>query len=48
MERKVEAFNPVGTSSTRVGPSNSTAWVENGLSAVRERDEAFLRIRYTF
>jgi len=32
----------------RVGEGAYSSYVENGLSAVRERDEAYLRIRYTF
>ena len=32
----------------RVGRGAYTSWVENGLSPVRERDELWLRIRYTF
>jgi hypothetical protein len=32
----------------RVGRGANSQFVENGLSAVRERDEAFLRIKYTF
>jgi hypothetical protein len=32
----------------RVGRGAYKSYVENGLSAVRERDEAYLRIRYTF
>jgi hypothetical protein len=32
----------------RVGNGAYKSFVENGLSAVRERDEFYLRIRYTF
>jgi hypothetical protein len=32
----------------RVGEGANKSFVENGLSAVRERDEIFLRVRYTF
>jgi len=32
----------------RAGRHAYRDFVENGLSAVRDRDEAFLRIRYTF
>ena len=31
-----------------VGADRNRSFVENGLSAVRQRDEVFLRIRYTF
>jgi hypothetical protein len=31
-----------------VGRGAYKSFVENGLSAVRERDEIFMRIRYTF
>jgi len=31
-----------------VGKGAYSNYLENGLSAVRERDEAYLRIRYTF
>jgi hypothetical protein len=34
--------------SNRVGRHAYRDFVENGLSAVRDRDEMFLRIRYTF
>jgi hypothetical protein len=32
----------------RVGRGDYRSFVENGLSAIRERDELWLRIRYTF
>jgi hypothetical protein len=37
-----------------IGPSNQTGayayreWVENGLAAIRDRDEVFMRLRYAF
>ena len=34
--------------SNRVGSGAYTDHVENGLSVVRDRDEFFFRIRYTF
>jgi hypothetical protein len=46
-ERKDTALVPTALP-TRVGEDSYTAFVENGLAVVRERDEAFLRIRYTF
>ena len=32
----------------RVGRGDYRSFVENGLAAIRERDELWLRIRYTF
>jgi hypothetical protein len=32
----------------RAGRGAYTNWVQNGLSAIDERDELWLRIRYTF
>jgi hypothetical protein len=32
----------------RAGRGAYTTWAENGLSAIRERDELWLRVRYTF
>ena len=32
----------------RVGRGAYNSFVENGLAAIRERDELWLRIRYTF
>ena len=32
----------------QVGDGAYRTWVENGLSVIRDRDEAYLRIRYTF
>jgi hypothetical protein len=40
-------FQP-GTHGDHVGPTAYRQFVENGLSVVKARDEAFLRIRYTF
>jgi hypothetical protein len=39
---------PLGTIGSEVGKLAYRDGVENGLAVVRERDEAFLRIRYTF
>ncbi len=39
---------PTGTESLRVGSHRGDQFVENGLAAVRERDEIFMRLRYTF
>jgi hypothetical protein len=42
------AIAPLGTIGSEQGRLAYRDGVENGLSVVRERDEAFLRIRYTF
>ncbi len=34
--------------SNQAGTYSYTTWVENGLAAIRDRDEVFMRIRYTF
>jgi len=39
---------PLSPAANRQGPDAYLDPVENGLSAVRERDEIYLRIRYTF
>jgi hypothetical protein len=39
---------PLGTIGSQVGEHSYSTAVENGLSVVRERDEVFLRLRYTF
>jgi hypothetical protein len=39
---------PLGTLGSEVGKHAYQDGVENGLAVVRERDEIFLRIRYTF
>jgi hypothetical protein len=46
-EKKPAPMVPVALPE-RVGRMANKSWVENGLSLVRERDEAFMRIRYTF
>ena len=40
--------NPVGTAANEQGPDAYHAAVQNGLAVVRDRDEVFLRVRYTF
>ena len=40
--------DPGSGASNRIGKDSQKQFVEQGLSAVRERDEAFMRIRYTF
>ncbi|MDX1649141.1 MAG: hypothetical protein R3263_04735, partial [Myxococcota bacterium] len=47
-EERDLALHPASPNSTRVGEERGSTFVENGLSAVRERDEIFLRIRYTW
>jgi hypothetical protein len=46
-EPRVMALHPTALGS-RAGRGRYRDFVENGLSAVRDRDEIFLRIRYTF
>jgi hypothetical protein len=46
-EPRVMAFEPTFLGN-RVGRHAYKDFVENGLSAVRDRDEIFLRMRYTF
>jgi hypothetical protein len=46
-EKKPAPIVPVALPE-RVGRGANKSFVENGLSLVRERDEAFMRIRYTF
>jgi hypothetical protein len=45
LEMPVNGAGPVGN---HQGPNAYQVGVENGLSAVRDRDEVFLRLRYTF
>jgi hypothetical protein len=46
-EPKTAALNPIA-SLNRTGRHANTDFVENGLSVIRDRDEAFLLVRYTF
>lgn len=46
-EPRPAALTPVGLGN-RAGRHAYDDFVENGLSAVRDRDEIFLRLRYTF
>ena len=46
-ERRTAALTPV-LPGNRVGKGAYSAHVDRGLSLIRERDEIFLRIRYTF
>jgi hypothetical protein len=46
-EGRSMALNPTSTHN-HVGRGSYQDFVENGLSVVRERDEAYLRVRYTF
>ena len=45
-EKPMSLWSPALTN--RVGRGAYKSFVENGLSAIRERDEFFLKIRYTF
>ncbi len=47
-EDRVESVRPIGFSSTKAGRHFSKEFVENGLTGVRERAEAFVKGRYTF
>jgi hypothetical protein len=47
-QRRTMPFFQPGTHGDHVGPTAYRQFVENGLSVVKARDEAFLRIRYTF
>ena len=40
-------LNPLSLEN-QVGRGAYTSWVENGLSAVRQRDEVYFNLRYTF
>jgi hypothetical protein len=42
------ALNPVAGDSARTGDGAYRDFAENGLAPVRDRDEVFLRIKYTF
>jgi len=42
------SVNPLGPAGNRQGPHKDKVGVENGLSPVRDRDEVFVRLRYTF
>ena len=41
-------INPLGTPVDRTGGHAYDSFMDNGLSVVRDRDEVYLRIRYTF
>jgi hypothetical protein len=45
---RVAALSSLAPEGERFGRNANDAFVENGLSVVRERDEIFLRVRYTF
>ena len=47
VEKKRAPVNPVA-SLNRVGRGRNKSFVENGLSVLRDRDELFLKVRYTF
>ena len=46
-EKRTTALTPVSLAN-RVGKGAYKSHVDRGLSLIRERDEIFLRIRYTF
>jgi hypothetical protein len=41
-------LDAIGGSGEHVGKGAYHSFIENGLSVVRDRDEAFLLLRYTF
>jgi len=47
-EKKPRPINGIGTDPFGAGRHKDSTFVENGLAAVRDRDEIFMRIRYTF
>jgi hypothetical protein len=47
VQEQTPALVPVSLDN-RVGKGAYKSHVENGLSVIRERDEFFLRVRYTF
>lgn len=47
-ERATAPLSPIAGPSGGAGKGSQRAYVENGLSAIRDRDEVFLRLRYTF
>jgi len=46
-QAKEYPLNPLSLEN-QVGRGAYTSWVENGLSAVRQRDEVYFNLRYTF
>ncbi len=47
-EPRPGAVTTVGDPPFRTGRQANTDFVENGLSPIRDRDEFFMRVRYTF
>jgi hypothetical protein len=47
-QAKTAPLATVGDPPFRTGRNSQNDFVENGLSVVRDRDELFLRVRYTF
>ena len=47
-QRKSAPLVPIGIQANGAGQGSYHSYVENGLSSIRDRDEIFLRIRYTF
>ena len=47
-QEKTGALTTVGDPPYRTGRDKESDWVENGVSPIRDRDEVYLRIRYTF
>ena len=47
-QSKDSALVPLGVQNNGAGDGSYHTYVENGLSSVRDRDEIYARIRYTF
>ena len=41
-------LNGIGPAASRSGPNAYKDGTDNGLSLIRDRDEIYLRVRYTF
>jgi hypothetical protein len=48
VQTKTAALVPIGAPSAGAGVGSQQSYVEDGLSSVRDRDEVFMRVRYTF
>jgi hypothetical protein len=48
VQTKTPALVPFAAPSAGAGRGSQQSYVENGLSSVRDRDEVFMRMRYTF
>ncbi|MFP8878102.1 MAG: DUF1302 family protein, partial [Myxococcota bacterium] len=48
VEKRPYPLTPVGAANGGAGKGSYTSYVQNGLSIVRDRDEVFMQLRYTF